>query len=100
MSQEKLSHRLLTRWADWSLSHAVWVFIASLLVIVGAWFYTAENLSINTDTTDLVAPEARFQQNRRNFEKAFPQDMRMILLVVESSTPELTKAASLRLSRL
>jgi hopanoid biosynthesis associated RND transporter like protein HpnN len=62
--------------------------------------YTVENLSINTDTAELIAPEARFQQNRRKFEKAFSQDMHTLLLVVESDTPELTKSATKRLGRL
>jgi hopanoid biosynthesis associated RND transporter like protein HpnN len=62
--------------------------------------FTANNLSINTDTAELIAPDAPFQQNRRNFEKAFSQDMHTLLLVVESETPELTKSATKRLGRL
>lgn len=62
--------------------------------------YTADNLSINTDTAELVAPDAPFQKNRRNFEKAFSQDLHTLLLVVESNTPELTQSATKRLLRL
>ena len=73
--------------------------IVSLLTYF-ALQYTVANLSIDTDTTDMVAPNAPFQKNLRNYEKAFSQDMHTILLVVESNTPELTKAATKRLGRL
>lgn len=62
--------------------------------------YTANHLSINTDTAELVAPDAPFQKNRRNYEKAFSQDVHTLLLVVESDAPELTKSATKRLQRL
>ena len=48
----------------------------------------------------MIAPDAPFQQNRRNFEKAFSQDVHKVLLVIESDTPELTKSATKRLGRL
>jgi hopanoid biosynthesis associated RND transporter like protein HpnN len=73
--------------------------IVSLLTYF-AWQYTITHLSIDTDTTDMVAPNAPFQKNLRNYEKAFSQDLHTILLVVESNTPELTKAATKRLGRL
>lgn len=100
MSFKTKSHDFLTRWGDRTLRHPF-----STLVIVGllAFFalqYTATHLSINTDTTDMIAPDAPFQQNRRNFEKAFSQDLHTLLLVVESDTPELTKSATKRLGRL
>ncbi|MDO9104101.1 MAG: MMPL family transporter [Methylovulum sp.] len=100
MSSKSRTHNLLARWGSWSLNHPVVLLSIAGLLIFSAWQYTAANLSINTDTTELVAPDAPFQQNRRHFEKEFPQDMRTILLVLESETPELTRAATTRLSRL
>lgn len=76
--------------------------VLSIVVLLSilSFEYTADHLSINTDTAELVAPDAPFQQNRRNFEKAFSQDLHTLLLVVESDTPELTKSATKRLLRL
>lgn len=76
--------------------------VLSIVVLLSilALQYTADHLSINTDTAELVAPDAPFQKNRRNYEKAFSQDMHTLLLVVESDTPELTKSATKRLLRL
>ena len=89
-----------SRLGGWTLKNS---FLILFLVTVLAYLaiqYTASNLSINTDTAELIAPDAPFQQNRRKFEKAFSQDMHTLLLVVESDTPELTKSATKRLGRM
>jgi len=100
MSSKSRTHDLLARWGSWSLNHSFVLLLSAALLVFFAWQYTASHLSINTDTTELVAPDAPFQQNRRHFEKEFPQDMRTLLLVLESDTPELTRTATTRLSRL
>ena len=100
MSFKTISHSLLARWVNWTLTNPFWVLIIIGLLTVLAWQYTANNLSIDTDTTDMIAPNAPFQRNLRNFEKAFSQDVHKVLLVIESETPELTKAATKRLGRL
>ncbi|MDD5578520.1 MAG: MMPL family transporter [Methylobacter sp.] len=91
---------LLYYWGNWVLYNPVLVLLTIGVLAVFAWQYTADNLSINTDTAELIAPDAPFQKNRRSFEKAFSQDMHTLLLVVESETPELTKSATKRLRRL
>jgi hopanoid biosynthesis associated RND transporter like protein HpnN len=100
MSFKSFSHRFLSLWVNWTLSNPFLVLIIIGFLTFSAWQYTVNNLSINTDTTDMIAPDAPFQRNLRNFEKAFSQDMHTLLLVVESDTPELTKSATLRLARL
>lgn len=85
---------------NWMQRHPVTVLVIMVVLTFFALQFTANNLSINTDTAELIAPDSPFQQNRRNFEKAFSQDMHTLLLVVESETPELTKAATKRLGRL
>ncbi|MDD5123917.1 MMPL family transporter [Methylovulum sp.] len=100
MSFTSHSQDLLSRWGNWSVKNPLLVLLIVSVGVILAYFYTAKHLSINTDTTELVAPDAPFQQNSRKFEKAFPQDMRTLLLVVESATPELAKSATQRLGRL
>jgi uncharacterized protein len=56
-------------------------------------FYTAENLKINTDTTNILSPNLPFQQDRQRFLKAFPQDDQAILVVVDAKSPEQTTKA-------
>ncbi len=89
-----------SNWSDWTLANPVKVLMLVVVFTVLAFEYTANNLSIDTDTTDMVAPNAPFQKNLRAYEKAFSQDSHTLLLVIESDTPELTKAATKRLSRI
>ncbi len=86
-------------WANSLLYSPILVLCIVLGLAYGAVRYTSEHLSVNTDTAELIAPDAPFQQNRRKFEQAFSQEMHTLLLVVESDTPELTKAAARRLTR-
>jgi len=100
MTFQTRSHSFFSRWGNLTLGRPLVVLSIVVLLSILALQYTADNLSINTDTAELVAPDAPFQKNRRNFEKAFSQDLHTLLLVVESDTPELTKAATKRLQRL
>lgn len=100
MSSKNRSHTFFSRWGDLTLVRPFVVLLMVILFSALAIQYTANNLSINTDTAELVAPDAPFQKNRRNYEKAFAQDMHTLLLVIESDTPELSNWASKRLLRL
>ncbi|MCX7102855.1 MAG: MMPL family transporter [Methylobacter sp.] len=100
MSLKNRNNSFFSRWGDYTLGHPIAVLSLTILLSILALQYTSSHLSINTDTAELIAPDAPFQINRRNYEKAFSQDMHTLLLVVESETPELTKSASKRLLRL
>ena len=100
MTFKNKSNNLFSIWGGWVLKHPFSVLIIVALLTVLAGQYAGSHLSIDTDTQDMVAPNAPFQQNRRHYEKAFAQDLHTLLLVVESDTPELTKAATKRLGRL
>ncbi|MDD5114134.1 MAG: hypothetical protein PHC94_08950 [Methylobacter sp.] len=100
MSLKLKSKNLLSHWGNWALGHPFTIVVLIVMLAGGALQYTGNNLSVNTDTTELIAPDAPFQQNRRKVEKLFAQDTHTLLLVLESETPELTKAATSRLERL
>jgi len=100
MSLKNDGQRLLSLWADWSFKHPLLVLMLTVFFSYLAWAYTAANLTINTDTAELVAPEAAFQQNQRKLEHQFPHELRTLLLVVKAGSPELTRAATKRLERL
>ncbi|KWV57897.1 hopanoid biosynthesis-associated RND transporter HpnN [Bradyrhizobium macuxiense] len=69
------------------------VVVFSLLLSIGAGFYTARNFSINTDINKLISPDLDWRKRDNQFEEAFDRD-RLILAVVEGATPELTSAAA------
>ncbi|MCK9621136.1 MAG: MMPL family transporter [Methylobacter sp.] len=56
-------------------------------------FYTIRHLSIDTDTTKILSEDLPFQQDRKRFIEAFPQDDQAILVVVDAKTPEQTTQA-------
>src|SRR5882757_5878714 len=72
---------------------AVPVVIFSLLLAVGAGFYTARNFAINTDINTLISPDLDWRKRDNQFGEAFDRD-RLILAVVEAPTPELSSAAA------
>ena len=99
MSMENRLRNIAFRWSNWLLySPGLLLAIATLMAYL-AIQYTGTHLSVNTDTAELIAPDAPFQQNRRKFEQQFGQEVHTLLLVIESSSPELTKAAAQRLGR-
>jgi hopanoid biosynthesis associated RND transporter like protein HpnN len=65
----------------------------SLLLAVGAGFYTAGHFSINTDINTLISPDLDWRKRDNQFEQAFDRD-RLILAVVDAPTPELTSSAA------
>lgn len=72
--------------------------IVSLVLAIGAGFYTARNFSINTDINKLISPELDWRKRDNQFEEAFDRE-RLILAVVEAPTPELSSAATKALTR-
>lgn len=99
MSMENNLRQFAQRWSGWLLYSPSLLLTAAVLLAYLAIQYTGTHLMVNTDTAELIAPDAPFQQNRRNFEQAFGQELHTLLLVVESSSPELTKTTAQRLSR-
>jgi hopanoid biosynthesis associated RND transporter like protein HpnN len=81
--------RTCTRFAPFTI-------VLSLILTVGAGFYTARHFKINTDINTLISPDLDWRQRDIAFENAFQQE-RTILAVVEAPTPEFASAASAKL---
>lgn len=99
MSLENRISNLAFRWGNWLMYSPALLLLFAVVLAYFAVQYTGNHLTVNTDTAELIAPDAPFQQNRRKFEQQFGQEVHTLLLVVESSSPELTKAAAQRLER-
>jgi hopanoid biosynthesis associated RND transporter like protein HpnN len=76
---------------------ATLVVILSLLLAVGASYYTARHFSINTDINTLISPDLDWRKRDNQFERAFDRE-KLILAVVEAPTPELASSASAALA--
>ena len=71
----------------------VTIIVATLLGLVSG-VYAARHFAINTDINTLISPDLTWRQREIAFEKAFPQHLRSILVVVEAPTAELTTQAT------
>ncbi len=74
--------------------HAWATIIVAMLLAVISSVYAARHFAINTDINTLISPDLAWRQREIAFEKAFPQHLRSILVVVEAPTAELTTEAT------
>src|SRR3954454_22523412 len=74
--------------------HAWAVLAATAVLTVVSAVYAARHFAINTDINTLISQELPWRQRELAFEKAFPQHLRSILVVVDAPTPELTTQAT------
>src|SRR3954467_2365236 len=74
--------------------HAWTVIVVSSLLAVGSGIYAAKHFGINTDINKLISQNLPWRQREIAFEKAFPQHLRSILIVVDAPTPELASQAT------
>jgi hopanoid biosynthesis associated RND transporter like protein HpnN len=69
------------------------IVVAALLGVISG-VYAARHFAINTDINTLISPELPWRQREIAFEKAFPQHLHSVLVVVEAPTAELTTEAT------
>src|ERR1041384_8383388 len=69
------------------------IVVATLLGVISG-VYAARHFAINTDINTLISPDLTWRQREIAFEKAFPQHLHSILVVIEAPTAELTSQAT------
>ena len=80
-------------WWEKNILNRPWLLIILFVVAAGlVGKYTMDNLTVNTNTADMISIQLPFQQNRIKLEKSFPQDIDTVLLLVEGNSPEQTSA--------
>lgn len=93
----RMSERALVRAIHaWESSFLRYPWLVVLAFVVACGFclrYSLDHLKVDTDTADMISIEVPFQKNRLRLEKAFPQDVSTIVLLVEGKTPETTAEA-------
>ncbi|MBS1211742.1 MAG: putative rane protein, partial [Proteobacteria bacterium] len=88
----------MIHWWEANVLKHPWSLLLLAVIACGAvGKYTADNLTMNTNTADSISTELPFQQNRIKLETTFPQDANTVLLLVEGKTPELTADAVKRI---
>ncbi|QFY44768.1 MMPL family transporter [Candidatus Methylospira mobilis] len=80
-------------WEKEVLYHPWLIVVIALVACAAIGKYTADNLTVDTNTADMFSPDLPFQKNNHRLEHAFPQDLGTALLLIEGRTPEETNAA-------
>jgi hypothetical protein len=67
---------------------AGWVAIAAVLLAIAAGGYAVTHFQIDTNSDNLVSPNAAWRQNEIRYDKAFPQQNNTIAIVIDGMTAE------------
>jgi hopanoid biosynthesis associated RND transporter like protein HpnN len=68
--------------------HAFAVVALLVLAAVGAGAYTAAHFKIDTDSAKLISPNLDWRKREARFDKLFPQQDNLILVVIDGATQE------------
>src|SRR5579871_6176238 len=76
------------------------VLVAALGIALGleGGIYTIKHFKMDTDSTKLISPKVDWRQREQHFDKLFPQQNNLILVVVDGATPELAEAGTAALT--
>jgi uncharacterized protein len=79
--------RAIARLVEISMRTALAVVIICLVggVLLGA--YAVTHLSVDTDTNDLISPELPWRKREAEFDRAFPQNVDLLAVVIDGATP-------------
>lgn len=81
------------------MQRAAWIVIviSTLTTVIAGW-YVANNVQINTDTSDMLSPNLPFRQLSKELDTVFPQFSDNIVIVIDGVAPALTNWAASSLS--
>ncbi|MEE2692251.1 MAG: efflux RND transporter permease subunit [Pseudomonadota bacterium] len=82
----RLVEHFLIFWAE-TARRAGWLLVlAFFLAALGAGWFAATHLRVNTDTSEMLDPHLAFQKNARALREAFPQIKTDIVIIVQGQT--------------
>ena len=97
-SIHSFSYRFFARWAAFSYQNAALVLLVAALIALLCAVYTARNLGVHTDTTDMLSEELPFRANDIRYMAEFPKHNNTLILVLNAPTPEQVHSAAKRLT--
>ena len=82
-----------------STRRAAAVMLVCLIAAVLCGAYAATHLSIDTDTGNLISPELRWRKREAEFDRAFPQKVDLLAVVVDGASPGEAEDAAAALAK-
>ncbi len=89
---------LITRVVDTCARHPWPVLALGAMLGVLASIYAARNIAIDTDITTMISADLPWRQREIDFQRSFPQRLKVIVVVVDATTPELAEQATATLT--
>lgn len=90
--------RVIAAVVGWSRLHAVSVIATALVLAIAAGFYAANRITIDTNLDKLISPNLPWRQRADEMDKAFPQKVDLLVIVVDGTTPDQAEDAALALA--
>ena len=88
------SRTRIERWVDASRRGAGHIILSAIILTVFLGAYTAQNLGVNTSTTDMISPDVQFRKDYSAYKSAFPVLNDNILIVLSGASPDRRDAAA------
>jgi uncharacterized protein len=89
----------IVRTVEFCARHIWGVIIVALILAAASAAYTVRHFAIDTNVNNLISRDLPWRQRELEYQAAFPQGTKLILVVVEGPTPEQTGAATRALSQ-
>jgi hypothetical protein len=84
---------------EFSRRHASWIAAGLLVLAVIGAIFASQRLHIDTDIDKLMSPDLQWRQREAEMERAFPQNVDMLVIVVDGDTPDRAEDASAAMIR-
>jgi hopanoid biosynthesis associated RND transporter like protein HpnN len=91
--------RLLVHLVDWCWHHAWIVVSVALAATIGLAIFAQGHLRLDTDESKLISPDLPFRKAERTIDRAFPQQVDKLVVVIDAPTAALAEEAVERLAR-
>ncbi|MGH6975633.1 MAG: MMPL family transporter, partial [Stellaceae bacterium] len=90
--------RVIARIVEWSRAHAVIVVVAALALAIACGFYAASRITVDTDLDKLISANLPWRKLAQEMDKAFPQKVDLLVIVIDGKTPDQTEDAAIALA--
>ncbi len=93
----ELGRHFVVGWVNLIRRFAAVCALIAVCATLGIAYFVVQNVSINTDTEDMLSADLPFRVNSRALSEAFPQFSDNILVVIDGHTPDVADDAAIAL---
>ncbi len=90
---------LIARIVAASCRYAWPLVLATVALAIAAGVYSAGHIAMDTDSGRLFSPNLPWRERERVYDAAFPQQTKLIAVIVDGQTPELAESATAELAQ-